>query len=96
MGRHARRDHAPCALRRWAEQHRTQLSLLTAPDDETGWSPELAATIRAQHAVMGAQRGELLRWRDSGRLSDECLRALQHELDLEERILPGANRATGR
>jgi CPA1 family monovalent cation:H+ antiporter len=83
------------ALRRWADRYQTQLSLRTAPDDETGWSPDLAATIRAQHAVMGAQRAELLRWRDSGRLSDECLRALQHELDLEERMLPGTNHATG-
>ena len=26
---------------------------------------------------------------DSGRMSDESLRQLQHELDLEERTLPG-------
>jgi monovalent cation/hydrogen antiporter len=38
--------------------------------------------------VIDAQREELLRWRDSGRMSDDCLRQLQHELDLEERTLP--------
>jgi CPA1 family monovalent cation:H+ antiporter len=43
----------------------------------------------AQHAVIDAQREELVRWRDSGRLPDESLRRLQLELDLEERALPG-------
>jgi CPA1 family monovalent cation:H+ antiporter len=82
-------DATRAALRRWAERHRTQFNMVAASDGETGWSPELEATIRAQHAVIGAQRDELLRWRDSGRLSDDCLRTLQHELDLEERMLPG-------
>jgi monovalent cation/hydrogen antiporter len=63
--------------------------MLTDSDGEIGWSPELEAAIRAQHAVIDAQREELLRWRDSGRMSDESLRKLQHELDLEERTLPG-------
>jgi CPA1 family monovalent cation:H+ antiporter len=35
-----------------------------------------------------AQREELLRWRDAGRLPDEGLRVPQRELDLEERLLP--------
>jgi monovalent cation/hydrogen antiporter len=47
----------------------------------------------AQHAIIGAQRDELLRWREGGRMSDECLRTLQHELDLEERTLPAASPA---
>ena len=75
------------ALRRWEERHRFRL--LVTSDGETGWSPELHATIRAQQAIIAAQRDELLRWRDSGRLSDDCLRTLQHELDIEERTLPG-------
>jgi Na+/H+ antiporter len=82
-------DSMRAALRRWAERHQTQFSMLATSDGETAWSPELEATIRAQHAVISAQRDELLRWRDSGRMSDDCLRSLQHELDLEERMLPG-------
>lgn len=77
------------ALRRQADRHQARYSMLTDSDGEIGWSPELEAAIRAQHAVIEAQREELLRWRDSGRMSDDCLRQLQHELDLEERTLPG-------
>jgi CPA1 family monovalent cation:H+ antiporter len=77
------------ALHRRAERQQTRYSMLTDSDGEIGWSPELEAAVRAQHAVIDAQREELLRWRDSGRLSDGCLRQLQHELDLEERGLPG-------
>jgi CPA1 family monovalent cation:H+ antiporter len=51
-------------------------------------TPEFRAAIRAQQAVIDAQREELLRWRDGGRLPDESLRRLQLELDLEERGLP--------
>jgi monovalent cation/hydrogen antiporter len=76
-------------LHRRAERYRTEFELLTTTEGEAGWSPELEAAIRAQHAVIGAQRDELRRWRDSGRLSDDCLRTLQHELDLQERTLPG-------
>ena len=82
-------DAMRAALHRRADRHRTQFSMLTSSDGEAGWSPELQAAILAQHAVIGAQREELLRWRDSGRMSDNCLRQLQHELDLEERTLPG-------
>jgi CPA1 family monovalent cation:H+ antiporter len=51
-------------------------------------TPEFRAAILAQQAVIDAQRAELVRWRDSGRLPDERLRRLQLELDLEERGLP--------
>jgi CPA1 family monovalent cation:H+ antiporter len=40
--------------------------------------------------VIDAQREELVRWRDGGRLSDGSLRTLQHELDHEESVLPGS------
>jgi CPA1 family monovalent cation:H+ antiporter len=82
-------DSMRAAMRRRADRHRTRFDMLTTTDGEISWSPELEALIRAQHAVIGAQRDELLRWRDSGRMSDDCLRTLQHELDLEERTLPG-------
>jgi CPA1 family monovalent cation:H+ antiporter len=41
-----------------------------------------------RRAVIDAQRNELLRWRDAGRLSDAGLRVLERELDHEERLLP--------
>ena len=69
------------ALQRRADRHRARYSMLTDSDGEIGWTPELQAAIRAQHVVIDAQREELLRWRDSGRMSDDCLRQLQHELD---------------
>ncbi len=76
-------------LHRRADRAETRFSMLTDSGGELSWSPELEAAVRAQHAVIEAQREELLRWRDSGRLSDDCLRQLQHELDHEERTLPG-------
>jgi CPA1 family monovalent cation:H+ antiporter len=82
-------------LGRQDERQRRRHSLLTDTDGEVGWSPELEAAIRAQHAVIDAQREELARWRDSGRMSDGCFRQLQHELDLEERTLPSAEPDTG-
>jgi len=48
-----------------------------------------AAALEARRAVIDAQREELLRWRDAGRLPDASLRILQRELDHEERIFPG-------
>jgi monovalent cation/hydrogen antiporter len=83
------------ALANRAERQRRRFSLLTDTDGDLGWSPELAAAIRAQHAVIDAQREELAHWRDSGRMSDGCFRQLQHELDLEERTLPSAEPDTG-
>lgn len=47
------------------------------------------AAARARHDIIDAQREELLRWRDAGRLPDTSLRILQRELDHEEHTLPG-------
>ena len=47
------------------------------------------AALEARRAVIDAQREELLRWRDAGRLPDASLRVLERELDHEERIVPG-------
>jgi CPA1 family monovalent cation:H+ antiporter len=66
------------------------MSMLSESDGTLSPSPELEAVIQAQQAVISAQRQELVRWRDSGRLPDESLRRLQRELDLEERALPGS------
>jgi hypothetical protein len=38
--------------------------------------------------MIGAERDELLAWRDSGRLPDADLRILERELDHEESVLP--------
>jgi CPA1 family monovalent cation:H+ antiporter len=43
---------------------------------------------RLRHAMIDAEREELLGWRDSGRLPDASLRVLQRELDLVENVLP--------
>jgi monovalent cation/hydrogen antiporter len=77
-------------IRQRTDRLRTRISLLEDADGEIGLSPELDAAVRAQHAVIAAQREELVRWRDCGRLPDESLRQLQHELDLQERTLPGS------
>ncbi|HEY1488210.1 MAG TPA: cation:proton antiporter, partial [Micromonosporaceae bacterium] len=78
------------ALRGRAERYRARIAMLEDSDgDEVTWSPEFEAGVRARHAVIDAQRDELLRWRDSGRLPDDSLRKLQRELDHEEHTLPG-------
>lgn len=51
-------------------------------------SPAYESAVRIRRAAIDAQREELLRWRDSGRLPDEGLRELQRELDQEESLLP--------
>ncbi len=76
-------------LRRRADRHERLYSMLADADGDTDWTPELEAAVRVQHAVIDAQREELIRWRDSGRMSDDCLRTLQHELDHEESVIPG-------
>jgi Na+/H+ antiporter len=79
------------SLRQRSDRMRARISHLEDADDgDVAMSPELAAAVEAQHAVIEAQRQELLRWRDGGRLPDASLRKLQRELDHEERILPGS------
>jgi monovalent cation/hydrogen antiporter len=77
------------ALRHRTERLRARISLLADADGEAPGSPDLDAAVAAQHAVIAAQRDELIRWRDAGRLPDHSLRQLMHELDQEERTLPG-------
>jgi Na+/H+ antiporter len=48
-------------------------------------SPGHAAVLDARRAVIDAEREELLRWRDAGRLPETTLRVLERELDHEER-----------
>jgi monovalent cation/hydrogen antiporter len=71
------------------ERYRKRLDHLQQSDsDEVPVSPQYEAALRVRRAVIEAQREELLRWRDAGRLSDEGLRTLERELDHEERLLP--------
>lgn len=59
-----------------------------APDDrpEARETPS-AAFPRLRHEMIAAERRELLRWRDEGRLDDEGRRELERELDYEEGML---------
>jgi len=86
-------DDAAQALRMNLEQrlarYRERLDLLeTAEDGSVPVSPGYDAAVRARRSVIAAQREELLRWRDVGRLPDASLRILERELDHEERTLP--------
>jgi monovalent cation/hydrogen antiporter len=71
------------------ERYRTRLDLLEKSDSgQVPESPQYEAALMVRRAVIDAQREELLRWRDAGRLNDDGLRVLERELDHEERILP--------
>jgi monovalent cation/hydrogen antiporter len=76
-------------LRTRRNRYRHRLDLLdSAEAGEIPLSPEYEAALRLRRSVSEAQRGELLRWRDVGRLPDESLRTLERELDHEEGLLP--------
>jgi NhaP-type Na+/H+ or K+/H+ antiporter len=86
-------DHAIESTRRQLdrrlERYRRRLDLLEQSDsNEVPRSPQYEAALQVRRAVIDAQREELLRWRDAGRLQDEGLRVLERELDHEERLLP--------
>lgn len=70
-------------------RYQARLDSLAGSEDALR-SPAYEGAVRARRAVIDAQREELVRWRDTGRLDDKSLRILQTELDLEERILPDA------
>ena len=76
-------------LRTRLNRYRHRLDLLDSTEaGEIPLSPEYEAAVRLRRSVIEAQRDELLRWRDVGRLPDESLRALERELDQEEGMLP--------
>jgi Na+/H+ antiporter len=72
------------SLERRAARYRQRLDQLEDEDSDAPLPPGYLAAIEARRSVIDAQREELLRWRDAGRLPDASLRVLQHELDLEE------------
>lgn len=69
------------------QRYRTRLAFLDE-GPESLRSADYVSAAQARRDVLDAQREELLRWRDAGRLPDASLRILQSELDHEERILP--------
>jgi monovalent cation/hydrogen antiporter len=72
-----------------AHRYRDRIAMMaTSADGEISWPAGYEQTLAARRAVIDAQRQELLRWRDSGRLPDSSLRILRRELDHEERTLP--------
>jgi Na+/H+ antiporter len=77
------------------ERYRRRLDLLEkAESDEAPTSPQYEAALMVRQQVIEAQREELLRWRDSGNLTDEGLRVLERELDHEELLLPDRHART--
>jgi Na+/H+ antiporter len=76
------------ALRTRLERYRRRLEVLEDVEGEVPMSPQYEAALRVRRAVIDAEREELLRWRDLGRLPDEGLRTLERELDHQERLLP--------
>jgi CPA1 family monovalent cation:H+ antiporter len=85
-------DPAIAALRTQLEarlaRYRRRLDLLEhAEAGEIPYSPQYDATLRVRRAVIDAEREELLRLRDVGRLPDSGLRVLERELDHEEGLL---------
>jgi monovalent cation/hydrogen antiporter len=69
-------------------RYRRRLDLLqNAEEGEIPYSPQYEATMRLRRDVIDAQREELLRLRDVGRLPDSSLRVLERELDHEEGLL---------
>ncbi|MGY1742090.1 MULTISPECIES: cation:proton antiporter [unclassified Blastococcus] len=82
-------DTLRLSLQTRLDRYERRLSLLQfAEGGEIPVSPEYEAALRVRRAVLDAEREELLRWRDVGRLPDESLRTLQRELDHAEGLLP--------
>jgi monovalent cation/hydrogen antiporter len=76
------------ALSTRLERYRRRLEVLEDAEGEVPMSPQYEAALRVRRAVIDAERDELLRWRDLGRLPDEGLRTLERELDHQEHLLP--------
>jgi monovalent cation/hydrogen antiporter len=69
-----------------AQHYREQLDALAGEVDEaTTARPAQYHKYRAlSHELLGVQRRTLLRLRREGRINDEVLRSLEHDLDLQE------------
>lgn len=82
-------DEIRASLNQRADRYRSRLDVPEGVEDgEIPVSPEYEAAVRAHRAVIDAQRGELLRWRDAQWLPEASLRILERELDHQEHVLP--------
>jgi CPA1 family monovalent cation:H+ antiporter len=64
-----------------------RLAWVADPTPEETRQDTIEAFGRLRRALLDAEREELVRWRDSGRITDAGFRALQRELDHEEGTL---------
>jgi Na+/H+ antiporter len=85
-------DRAIAALRAALEgrlgRYRRRLESLEKADAEIPFNPQYEAALRVSREVLEAEREELLRLRDTGRIPDSSLRVLERELDHQETLLP--------
>jgi CPA1 family monovalent cation:H+ antiporter len=76
----ARRDRAAARVRSLNDDDDEALDRADAGVEALG---------RLRREMIDAEREELIRWRDAGRLPDASLRVLERELDYQEGTLPG-------
>ncbi len=69
-------------------RYERRLDALENADEQIPHNPQYEAALRISRAVLEAEREELLRQRDTGRLPDSGLRVLERELDHQETLLP--------
>ncbi|HEY4277760.1 MAG TPA: Na+/H+ antiporter [Conexibacter sp.] len=71
-------------------RERAQQRLATLDDDEAmdAYAGETETLGMVRRNMIDAEREELVRWRDGGRLPEASLRMLQRELDHQEGLLP--------
>jgi CPA1 family monovalent cation:H+ antiporter len=83
-------DEVMGRLRRLAEdrRRRAKAHLARAQNDDPDTEDPIAEAGRLRRLMIEAQRDELIRWRDAGRLPDRGLHALERELDHEEGMIP--------
>lgn len=89
-GAGAVRERAAGVLRTWTERRSNAAwERLGRTEDEVGESPT-AAFRRLRQEMLTAEREVFIAHRDAGRIDDEVLRTVLHDLDLEEAMLSRA------
>ena len=84
------RERAAGVLRTWTERRSNAAwERLGRTEEEVGESPT-AAFRRLRQEMLTAEREVFIAHRDAGRIDDEVLRKVLHELDLEEAMLTRA------
>jgi CPA1 family monovalent cation:H+ antiporter len=86
-------DEVRAGMRRSLEErqrryrHRIDAVVVTE-EGQASVSQEYLAAVSARREIIQTERDELVRWRESGRLTETDLRRLQSELDHQESELP--------